>query len=67
MNDYEIIGASKLSSSTVWAHFAYNTSHNTRNLTVYNIRDHFERNDGTVRVKNHTEYEVAYGSKRSTS
>ena len=68
IDDYEIINAGKLSSSWVWAHFAtYHATHNRANYAVCKMFHYSEDNDGTARVENHSDYEVAYGSERSTS
>ena len=72
IDDYKIINASKLSSSSVLAHFAtYHTTHNRANSIscIMFARYYSKNNDGTSCVKNHsdTDYEVAYRSKRSTN
>ena len=41
------------------------TMHNRANYAVCKIC--YDSNDGSGRVKHHTDYEVAYGSRRSTS
>ena len=68
INGCNIMDASKLSSFWVWTHFAtYHTSHNRSNYAVYRVCYDLKDSDGTARVKNHTEYELAYCLKRSTS
>ena len=68
IDDYKIINASKLSSSWIWAQFAtYHTTHNRGNYAVCKICYNSKDNDGTALVKNQSDYEVAYGSERSTS
>ena len=68
INDCKIISAGKFSSAWVWAHFAtYHTTHNRANYADCKICYDSKDNDGTARVKHHTDYEVACGSKRSTS
>ena len=63
--DYKIINAGKLSSSWVWAHYAtYHTTHDRANYAVCKICYDSKDNDGTARVKNHTDYEV---EEKSTS
>ena len=63
-SDSKIIKASKLGSSWGWAHFAtYHTKHDRANYAICESKD----NDRSARVKNHIDYEVAYGSKRSAS
>ena len=68
INYNEIINASKLSSSWAWAHFAlYHTTHNRANYAACKICHDSKDNDGTASAKNHSDYVVAHGLKRSTS
>ena len=66
--DNKIVNARKLSSSSASAHFVkYNTMHNRSSYAVCKMCNDCKDNDGTAIAKNHTDYEVLCGSKRSTS
>ena len=68
INHYKIINASKLSSSSVLTHFGtYHTTYDRENYAVCKICYDSNNNDGTSCVKNHSDYKVAYRSKRSTN
>ena len=67
INDYKIVNESKLSSSWVWAQFpTYHTMHYKASYVVHKMCYTSKDDDSTVCAKNHTHYEVVYGSKRST-
>lgn len=61
VNNDKTMVANEFSRYKLWAHFAtFHTSNNRGNFAVRNMCHHFKENDGPIRVKSHTEYEVAY-------